>query len=268
MVKHIKGWDLSAKLDHHHNIYVRNFPGAKVRSMKDYTKPCTREENPDHIILHVGTNDLSSDNSPERVGKSIVDLFQDNRKVTISGIIPRNDEWNNKAELVNNHLKEMCKAANIDFIDNSKNFNPKKHLNNSKRHLNDEVSYKLNNILEVNYISSIYKWYDINQPFANINSNDIVSSNISDICTENVSKTAPPIRSPNLESEYCGNKLKSLRTSNLHRIIIAQINISSIRNKFEALVNEAMLTFLLYLKLKLMKVPPNTIADRRVSNTI
>ena len=160
MVKHIKGWDLSAKLDHHHNIYVRNFPGAKVRSMKDYTKPCTREENPDHIILHVGTNDLSSDNSPERVGKSIVDLaknlFHDNRKVTISGIIPRNDEWNNKAELVNNHLKEMCKFSNIDFIDNSENFNPKKHLNNSKLHLNDKGSYKLSNIV-VNYISSIYK---------------------------------------------------------------------------------------------------------------
>ena len=84
--------------------------------MKDYTKPCTREENPDHIILHVGTNDLSSDNSPERVGKSIVDLFQDNRKVTISGIIPRNDEWNNKAELVNNHLNEMCTSANILFF--------------------------------------------------------------------------------------------------------------------------------------------------------
>ena len=160
MVKHIEGWDLSGKLDHHHDIYVRNFPGVKVRSMKDYTKPCTREENPDHIILHVGTNDLTSDNSPERVGKSIVDLaknmFHDNRKVTISGIIRRNDEWNNKAELVNNHLKEMCKSANIDFIDNSKNFNPKKHLNNSKLHLNDKGSYKLSNIL-VNYISSIYK---------------------------------------------------------------------------------------------------------------
>ena len=63
--------------------------------MKDYTKPCTREENPDHIILHVGTNDLISENSLERVGKSIVDfagnLFHDNRKVTISGIIPRNE---------------------------------------------------------------------------------------------------------------------------------------------------------------------------------
>ena len=70
----------------------------------------------------------------------------------------------------------------------------------------------------------------------NINSNDI-TSNISDVCTESVSKTTPPIRNPNLEPKYFGNKLKSLRTSNLHCIIIAQVNINSIRNKFEALVN-------------------------------
>ena len=133
--------------------------------MKDYKKPCTRKKNPGHIILHVGTNDLSSDNSLEGFGKLIVDLakmilinrkFHDNRKVTISAIISRNDEWNNKAELVNNHLKKMCKSANIDFIDNSKKFNPKKHLNNSKLHLNDKGSYNLSNIL-VNYKSSIYK---------------------------------------------------------------------------------------------------------------
>ena len=30
MVKHIKGWDLSAKLDHHHNIYVRIFLELKL----------------------------------------------------------------------------------------------------------------------------------------------------------------------------------------------------------------------------------------------
>ena len=71
--------------------------------MKDYTKPCALEENPGHIILHVGTNDLISDNSLERVGKSIIDLaknlFHNNRKVTISGVIPRNDEWNNKTRI-------------------------------------------------------------------------------------------------------------------------------------------------------------------------
>ena len=165
----------------------------------------------------------------------VKNLFHDNRKVTISCIIPRNDEWNNKAELVNNHLKEMCKSANIDFIDNSKNFDPKKHLNNSKLHLIDRGSYNLSNIF-VNYISSIYKWYDTNKPFVNISSNDI-TSNISDVCTESVSKTAPPTRNPNLESEYLGKKLKFLLTSKLHRIIIAQINTNSIRNKFKALVN-------------------------------
>ena len=67
--------------------------------MKDSTKPRTREENPDHIIIHLVTNDLISD-SPEGVGKSIADLaknlFHDNRKVTVSGIIPRNDKWDNK----------------------------------------------------------------------------------------------------------------------------------------------------------------------------
>ena len=90
--------------------------------MKDYAKPCIREENPDHIILHVGTNDLSSENNAERVGKSIVDLakslLSENRKVTISGIIPRNDHWNIKAEEVKNHMKEMCASAKIDYIDN------------------------------------------------------------------------------------------------------------------------------------------------------
>ena len=74
MVKHVKVWDLSAKLDHHQSIYVRNFPGGKNRSMKDYTKSCTREENPDHIIFHVSTNGLISDNGPEPVGNTTVNL--------------------------------------------------------------------------------------------------------------------------------------------------------------------------------------------------
>ena len=48
----------------------------------------------------------------------------------------------------------MCKSANIDFIDNDKNFNLKKHINNGKLHLNGKRLSKLSNIL-VNYISSI-----------------------------------------------------------------------------------------------------------------
>ena len=36
---------------------------------------------------------------------------------------------------------------------------------------------------------------------------------------------------------FFGEKLKSLRIANLNRIIIAQININSIRNKFDALAS-------------------------------
>ena len=53
MVKHLKDWDISANLKQRHSIYVRPFTGTKVRSMKDYAKPCIREDNLDHIILHV-----------------------------------------------------------------------------------------------------------------------------------------------------------------------------------------------------------------------
>ena len=66
--------------------------------------------------------------------------LSENWKVTISGIIRRNNQWNNKAEQVNNHLKEMCSSVNMEYIDHFKNFNPRRHLNNSKLHLNEKGS--------------------------------------------------------------------------------------------------------------------------------
>ena len=41
----------------------------------------------------------------------------------------------------------------------------------------------------------------------------------------------------NNENVFFGEKLKSPRIANLNRIIIAQININSIRNKFDALAS-------------------------------
>ena len=55
----------------------------------------------------MGTNDLNLEKSSQLCSKSIVDLAKSlksgKRKVTISGIIPRNDEWNNKAAEVNEY---------------------------------------------------------------------------------------------------------------------------------------------------------------------
>ena len=71
--------------------------------MKDYLKPSLRE-NPDNFVLHVGTNDLDSDQSPDLIGKSIVDvassLKTDQHDVTISSIVTRNDRFMAKANEV------------------------------------------------------------------------------------------------------------------------------------------------------------------------
>ena len=52
---------------------MKHSSGAKTKCLKDYSKPSQRE-NSDHYILHVGTNDLGLDRSPELITKSVIDL--------------------------------------------------------------------------------------------------------------------------------------------------------------------------------------------------
>ena len=65
------------------------------------------------------------------------------RGVTISGIIPRNNQWNNQVREVNDSLACICENANILFIDHSGSIDPRKNLSNSKLHLNVKDSNKL-----------------------------------------------------------------------------------------------------------------------------
>ena len=93
--------------------------------MKDYIKP-TQRENSDHYILHVGTNDLCLDRSPELIAKSIIDLAltlkSESHNVSVSNIIVRNDSetLNKKGFELNAVLMELCEEKNIYLIDNSK----------------------------------------------------------------------------------------------------------------------------------------------------
>ena len=112
MVKHIQGWDITNKLENKHKVYIRQFAGSKVTCMNDYVKPCICDNNPDHIIFHVGTNDIPTSKDPLAIAQSIVDLAKNvmtqDGSVTISGIILRNDQWNNKFREVNDSLARMC----------------------------------------------------------------------------------------------------------------------------------------------------------------
>ena len=92
--------------------------------MRDYLKSFLRE-NPDHFVLHVGTNDLDFDQLPDLIAKSIVDvassLKTDKHDVTISNIITRNDCFMAKANKVNKYLTKLCFERKFLLIDHSKN---------------------------------------------------------------------------------------------------------------------------------------------------
>ena len=68
--------------------------------MKDYIKPTLQELDPEHKILHVGTNNLNLPLPPKEIADGIIDLAKsikmDNRNITISTIILPGDKLNDK----------------------------------------------------------------------------------------------------------------------------------------------------------------------------
>ena len=140
MIKKLNGYFLTKKVRHKYLIKVRSFSGAKVSCMVDHVKPTLRDDKPDHIILHAGTNDLRTEKTTSQIAKSIMDLTtslkNNGNSVIVSGIVPRFDNLNNKATEVNNRLVLMCAERNIPFISHSESIDSSKHLNESKLHLN------------------------------------------------------------------------------------------------------------------------------------
>ena len=95
MLKQLNGWEMSKKLNANCKMFVKTFSGAKTTCMHDYVKPLVRSS-PDHFILHVGTNDMSSDKSPKEIARSVIDLARsiknEKHDVSISNIIIRADD--------------------------------------------------------------------------------------------------------------------------------------------------------------------------------
>ena len=142
----------------HCKVYVKDFPSARVRCMQDYVRPAIRE-NPNHIILHVGTNDLTTNIPPEKVAESIIDLASSLKSnscsVAISNITVRNDRYRKKVVQVNRHLKTLCIERNFELITHD-NIITEKHLNGSKLHLNKRGTVILSNTFTEAISNSIY----------------------------------------------------------------------------------------------------------------
>ena len=121
MVKRLNKWEMSKKLNANRKVLVKTFSGAKTTCMNDYVKPLVRSS-PDHFILHIGTNDLSSDKSPEEIARSKIDLATSikNEKHDVSIRIRADDKklWEKKCE-VNSFLGKLCKEKNCYLTDHS-----------------------------------------------------------------------------------------------------------------------------------------------------
>ena len=108
--------------------------------MADHVKQTIRNDKPDHVILHTGTNDLRSEKTRSQIAISITELAMslkgNDNSVIVSGMAQRNDELNNKTTEVNNRLLLMCKEQKMSFTTHSENIDSSKHLSESKLHLN------------------------------------------------------------------------------------------------------------------------------------
>ena len=74
-------------------IKARSFSGATVSCRYDHVKPTIQEFNPNHIILHVGTNELKSSKTASQISTSVIDralsLQSETNAVAISLIVPQ-----------------------------------------------------------------------------------------------------------------------------------------------------------------------------------
>ena len=50
-------------------------------------------ETPSHVILHVGTNDVTTKEDPQQIAESIINLAVKINDVPISSITAKNDEY-------------------------------------------------------------------------------------------------------------------------------------------------------------------------------
>ena len=112
---------------------------------------CATMENPDHIIIHVGTNDLSTNKQPDVISEDIVEsalkLKADSCDLSDWNIVSRDSQY--RKIIINHRLKDLYKEENLYDIDNSNTINTKCFYG-SKLHLDMKVTKILfNNFAEV-----------------------------------------------------------------------------------------------------------------------
>ena len=209
------------------NVKVRKFPGAAVDNLNHHIIPLLQKK-PSHIMVHAETNDAYHSMSREILRKflNFKSLIQkklpDCKVYILTPTLPSN---NGKATLTVNQLTNHLLQLNIDMVNNRNIIS--KHLSQKRLHLNESGSQRL----VITFLERIKKFWKYER-YASIAEEDELA-----ICSKRSNLSNNHVESEK-EKDKCQNiNLKSLREENSNRPIFAQININSIRNKFQFLTS-------------------------------
>ena len=216
------------KIKHKHLVKVGAFSGVKVSCMRDYANLALRNINPKHLILHVGMNDLTTEKTANQISRSIIELGTSSKKgtntVSISAIVARSDELDNKTTEVSNLFVLMCQESNMPFLSHSDITDPSKSLNESKLYFNRQGMRAFAENIS-GFLTKL-NWHQ----YRNGNILTKVSRKEFQLNVSNFNDSVSP--SKDISSyEY------ELLSGIFNRSDCAQLNISSVRNKFDSLVN-------------------------------
>ena len=79
MLKNVDSYLLTGSLNKKVILKVRPFSYSKTEDMHDYLEPTNRDFDPSIYILHVGTNNFSTNDSPGMIVDKIVETAEKNR---------------------------------------------------------------------------------------------------------------------------------------------------------------------------------------------
>ena len=117
-------------------MVVKHFSRSSTEDMKP---PLKRD--PDGVIIHVGTNDLSQ--APETFAKNIIDIVKNSttkkNQILVSSIVPQRDNLNGKGCQKNNILQKLCVENSFAYV-NHDNIKPQQYCNYGGVHLNTASS--------------------------------------------------------------------------------------------------------------------------------
>ena len=118
---------LDEGLQKDHNVQVKRHPGATTRDIVDYVRPVIRKK-PDCIIIHAGTDDLTSQEKTDTIN-NFREIIEETKRespdtsIVLSTAVMRKDKqaMDKKVSVLalNREIREFANTMKISVIDNS-----------------------------------------------------------------------------------------------------------------------------------------------------